>query len=128
MKQVKVIVLALMISTVANAQRHKPKVIIGIASFYSANLHHTKTSSGEFYEHEILTGASNHFKLHTLVKVTNLRNGKSVIVRINDHMHKRMAGKGRVIDVSRSAAKKLGFLSHGITRVRLEEVFRHKNE
>jgi rare lipoprotein A (peptidoglycan hydrolase) len=42
-------------------------------------------------------------------------------------MHKRMAGKGRVIDVSRSAAKKLGFLSHGITRVRLEDVFRHRD-
>ncbi len=132
MKQLRwvLIPVMVMVAAAATAQKskngaHKPKVIIGIASFYSSNLRHTKTSTGEFYEHAVLTGASNNFKLHTWVKVTNLRNGKSVIVRINDHMHKRMAGKGRVIDVSRSAAKKLGFLSRGITRVRLEEI-KHK--
>lgn len=127
MKQFAGIMLAFAILTTANAQKevsvsHKRKVIIGIASFYSTNLHDTKTSSGETYAHKNLTGASNNFKLHTWVRVTNLRNGRSVVIRINDHMHKRMATKGRVIDVSREAAKKLGFLSRGLTRVKLEEV------
>jgi rare lipoprotein A len=131
MKQFTTIALAMIILMAANAQNekivshnHRPRAIIGIASFYSTNLHHTKTSTGETYAHENLTGASNHFKLHTWVKVINMRNGKSVIVRINDHMNKKQALKGRVIDVSRSAALKLGFLSHGLTRVKLEEIIR----
>lgn len=131
MKQFIIIVLALIVLMAANAQRekivsydHRPKAIIGIASIYSTNLHHTKTSSGETYAHENLTGASNHFKLHTWVKVINMRNGKSVVVRINDHMNKKQALKGRVIDVSRSAASKLGFLSRGLTRVKIEEIIR----
>jgi len=131
MKQFIITVLALIVLMAANAQRerivshdHKPMSIIGIASIYSVNLHHTKTSSGETYVHENLTGASNHFKLHTWVKVINMRNGKSVVVRINDHMNKKQALKGRVIDVSRSAASELGFLSRGLTRVKIEEIIR----
>ena len=69
-----------------------------------------------------MTGASNNFKLNTWVRVTNLRNDKSVIVRINDRMHKKMAKKGRVVDLTRSAAKKLGFLSRGLTKVVVEAV------
>lgn len=98
------------------------KVLYGIASFYSANLDGTKTATGEIFRHSKLTAASNHFKLHTWVRITNVRNGKSVIVRINDRMHKRMAAKGRVVDLSHSAAKILGFLTKGITRVKVEEV------
>ena len=98
------------------------KTITGIASFYSSNLHGSKTSTGETYRHERNTAASNNFKLNTMVRVTNLENNKSVIVRINDHMHKRMAKKGRVVDLSRSAAKKLDFMKQGLTRVKVEEV------
>jgi len=98
------------------------KTITGIASFYSSNLHGSKTSTGETYRHERNTAASNNFKLNTIVRVTNLENNKSVIVRINDHMHKRMAKKGRVVDLSRSAAKKLDFMKQGLTRVKVEEV------
>jgi len=131
MKHFIIIVLALFVSMSSNAQKernvshdHKPISIIGIASIYSVNLHHTKTSTGETYLHENLTGASNHFKLHTLVNVINMRNGKSVIVRINDRMNKKQAQRGRVIDVSRSAATILGFLSRGLTRVKIEEIIR----
>jgi rare lipoprotein A (peptidoglycan hydrolase) len=100
----------------------KYKTITGIASFYSLSLHGTKTSTGETYKHHKFTAASNNFKLNSWVRVTNLRNQKSIIVRINDHMHKRMQKKGRVIDLSRSAAQKLDFIRDGITRVRVEEV------
>ena len=99
------------------------KTLLGIASFYSQNLEGTETSTGETFSHQNLTAASNNFKLNSWVRVTNLRNGKSVIVRINDRMHPKMAAKGRVVDLSIAAAKKIGltFLA-GLTKVKVEEV------
>lgn len=98
------------------------KVVKGIASFYSANLDGTKTATGEIFRNSRLTGASNNLKLNTWVKVTNLKNGKTVVVRINDRMHPRMKKKGRVIDLSRVAAKKLDFMEDGLTKVKLEVI------
>jgi len=98
------------------------KVISGIASFYSARLDGTKTSTGEIYRNKKFTGASNSLKLNTWVRVTNLKNGKTVVVRINDRMHPHMKRKGRVIDLSRAAAKKLDFISRGLTKVKLEVI------
>jgi rare lipoprotein A len=101
----------------------KDKGLFGIASFYSPELEGTETATGEIFEHACLTAASNNFKLNTWVKVTNLRNGKSVVVRINDRMHPRMAEKGRVVDLTLSAAKKIGltFLA-GLAKVKVEQV------
>jgi rare lipoprotein A len=101
---------------------YNPDTLVGIASFYSTNLDSTLTATGEYYTHGKLTAASNQYKLNTWVRVTNLRNGRSVVVRINDRMHKRMQAKGRVIDLSRSAAKILGFMKGGLTRVQLVKV------
>ncbi|MEI6265121.1 MAG: septal ring lytic transglycosylase RlpA family protein [Sphingobacteriia bacterium] len=98
------------------------KVVKGIASFYSAHLDGTKTATGEIFRNSKLTGASNNLKLNTWVKVTNLKNGKTVVVRINDRMHPSMKKKGRVIDLSRSAAKKLDFMDAGLTKVKLEVI------
>ena len=98
------------------------KVVKGIASFYSANLDGKRTATGEIFRNNKLTGASNNLKLNTWVRVTNLNNGKSVVVRINDRMHPAMKRKGRVIDLSRSAAQKLGFISRGLTKVKLEVI------
>ncbi|MDD2791604.1 MAG: septal ring lytic transglycosylase RlpA family protein [Sediminibacterium sp.] len=98
------------------------KVIIGIASYYSARLDGTKTSTGEIYRNKKFTGASNNLKLNTWVRVTNLRNGKTVVVRINDRMHPNMKKKGRVIDLSRVAAQKLDFMARGLTKVKLEVI------
>lgn len=98
------------------------KKIKGIASFYSKNLDGTKTATGEVFKNSKLTGASNHVKLNTWVRVTNLSNGNTVIVRINDRMHPRMAKKGRVIDLSRAAAAELDFIKKGLTKVQLEIV------
>ncbi|RWZ90291.1 MAG: septal ring lytic transglycosylase RlpA family protein [Hydrotalea sp. AMD] len=100
----------------------KPKTVTGIASFYSLNLTGTKTATGERFDNKNMTAASNSFKLNTWVRVTNLRNDKSVIVRINDRMSKHMAKKGRVIDLSRIAARKLQFMKRGLVKVRVEEV------
>jgi rare lipoprotein A (peptidoglycan hydrolase) len=100
------------------------KVITGIASFYSKNLDGTKTATGEYYRNAKLTAASNNIKLNTWVKVTNISNDKFVIVRINDRMHPRMAKKGRVVDLSRAAAKELDFMKKGLTKVRVEPLER----
>lgn len=100
----------------------KYQPITGKASFYSKNLHGTKTSTGERYDNNKLTAASNHFKLNTWVRVTNISNGESVTVRINDRMHPRMAKKGRVVDLSRIAAKKLDFIEKGITKVQVVQI------
>ena len=104
------------------------KVIKGIASFYSSNLDGTETATGEIYRNSKLTGASNNLKLNTWVRVTNLKNGKTVIVRINDRMHPAMKKKGRVIDLSRYAAKKLDFIKDGLTKVKLEVIEPPKKE
>lgn len=94
----------------------------GIASFYSSNLDGTKTATGEIFRNKKMTAASNQLPLNTWVRVTNLKNGRSVIVRINDRMHPRMKAKGRVVDLSRAAAQKLGFLKSGLTKVKVERV------
>ncbi|QEC69013.1 septal ring lytic transglycosylase RlpA family protein [Panacibacter ginsenosidivorans] len=105
----------------------KPKTINGIASFYSKNLEGTETATGETFKHAKYTGASNNLPLNTWVRVTNINNGKSVVVRINDRMHPRMAKKGRVIDLTIAAAKKIGLTSKiGLTKVSLEVI--DKNE
>lgn len=104
------------------------KVVKGVASFYSANLDGTKTATGEIFRNSKLTGASNNLKLNTWVKVTNLKNGKVVVVRINDRMHPSMKKKGRVIDLSRSAAQKLDFMKDGLTKVKLEVITPPKNK
>jgi rare lipoprotein A (peptidoglycan hydrolase) len=98
------------------------KAINGIASFYSYNLDGTKTATGERYRNALLTAASNNFKLNTWVLVTNLKNKKSVIVRINDRMHPRMKKKGRVVDLSREAARLLEFMDNGLTKVKVQPV------
>lgn len=101
----------------------KPKTIDGIASFYSKSLEGTETATGEVFKHSKLTGASNNLPLNTWVRVTNVKTGQSVVVRINDRMHPRMAKKGRVIDLTITAARKIGLTNKiGITKVSLEVI------
>lgn len=133
MKQIISVVLIIGFSVCAMAQKdtarlYKPKTVIGIASFYSTNLDGTKTSNGETYRNSKFSAASNNFALNTWVRVTNLRNNKSIKVRINDHMHAKMAKRGRVVDLSRSAAKELGFIGRGLTRVKVEEIPNSQND
>ncbi len=100
----------------------KTKPVFGMASFYSKSLEGTSTASGETFHHTEMSAASNFFKLNTWVRVTNLHNGKSILVRINDRMSKGMQAIGRVADLTRTAARELGFLSRGITKVKVEPV------
>jgi rare lipoprotein A len=91
----------------------------GIASWYGTRFHGRRTSSGERYNMYASTAAHKTWPMHTMVKVTNLINHKSVIVRIND---RGPFVRGRVIDCSYSAGKKIGLDKRGIARVKLEVV------
>jgi len=96
------------------------KNLKGVASFYSVSLDGTLTATGEKFRNEKLTAASNNLPLNTWVLVTNTKNGKTVVLRINDRMHPRMAKKGRVVDVSVRVARKLDFVDAGLTKVKVE--------
>ncbi|MBL7764745.1 MAG: septal ring lytic transglycosylase RlpA family protein [Chitinophagaceae bacterium] len=91
----------------------------GIASYYHTRFHGRKTASGEIFSNQKMTAASNRLKLGTMVRVTNLRNGKSVIVKINDRMS---AGNGRLIDLSHRAAQELCFIDQGTCKVVVEPI------
>ncbi len=89
----------------------------GNASFYSDQFHGCKTANGETFNMDKLTAAHPSLPFGTWVKVTNLRNGKDVVVRIND---RGPFIKGRIIDLSISAAKEIGIIKSGTVQVKLE--------
>ncbi|KPW29567.1 RplA family protein [Pseudomonas coronafaciens pv. atropurpurea] len=89
----------------------------GTAAYYGARHHGNRTASGEPFNQNALTAAHRQLPFGTRVKVTNLNNDKSVIVRVNDRgPHTR----GRLIDVSREAAEQLGMLRSGTAPVRVQ--------
>jgi rare lipoprotein A len=92
----------------------------GLASWYGRKFHGQKTSSGETYDMFAMTAAHKTLPIPSYAKVTNLANGKSVVVRINDRgpFH-----SGRIIDLSYAAAKRIGILAQGSGRVEVERVF-----
>jgi rare lipoprotein A len=95
-------------------------VLYGKASFYSDHFDGGPTATGEIFRQKGMTCASNNIGLGNWVRVTNLSNNKSVIVKVNDRMAPSMARKGRVVDLTRAAAKQLDFINKGITKVKVE--------
>ena len=89
----------------------------GIASWYGPRFHGKLTASGEVFNQNEFTAAHRTLPWGSKVKVTNLDNGKSVEVRIND---RGPFGKGRIIDLSRAAARALDMVKSGIAQVRIE--------
>lgn len=89
----------------------------GLASWYGSDFHRKTTASGERYDMRDLTAAHRSLPLETVVRVTNLTNHRSVLVRIND---RGPFARGRVIDVSRGAAEQLGMTKVGVVPVRVE--------
>jgi rare lipoprotein A len=100
-----------------NKKYKKTIVKYGIASFYADKFHVRQTANGEKYNRMKYTAACNVFPLNSWIKVTNLSNHRSVILKINDRLSKK---NKRLVDVSKSAAQKLGFISRGITKVKVE--------
>jgi len=89
----------------------------GVASYYHSKFQGRITASGELYDQDKMTAAHNRLPMGTRIKVTNLRNMRSIIVRVNDRLHHR---NKRLVDLSRAAASKLGYIGRGITRVKVE--------
>lgn len=88
----------------------------GIASYYSNRFQGKKTASGELFDQEKMTCAHNALPMGTWLRVTNLRNNRSVIVRVNDRLNYH---NHRLVDLSRSAAAHLGYVRRGLARVKV---------
>ena len=106
----------LMTCPILNEARAGEREEIGLASYYFEG---QKTASGEPFDSDALTGAHRTVPFGTTVRVTMLKTGKQVIVRIND---RGPFVKGRIIDVSRHAAEVLGMVGAGLARVKVEIV------
>jgi rare lipoprotein A len=89
----------------------------GIASWYGADFHGKRTANGELYDMNQVTAAHKTLPMPSLVKVTNLDNGREIIVRVND---RGPYSRGRVIDLSRRGAQLLGFEKIGTAKVRVQ--------
>lgn len=96
---------------------------VGHASFYSDKFIGKKTASGEIFSQDKLTCAHNTYPLGSKVRVTNLKNGKTVVLRVNDRLHHR---NPRLVDLTRAGATKLGFHKSGIIKVKVEFVSSEK--
>ena len=91
----------------------------GVASWYGPDFHGGRTATGETYDMHAMTGAHPTLPLPTWVRVTNLENGRSVVVRLND---RGPFARGRVIDLSRAAAEALDMVRAGTARVEVRSL------
>ena len=91
----------------------------GKASWYGPGFHGRKTSNGERFDMNMMTAAHPTLPIPSYARVTNLANGKTIVVRINDRgpFH-----SSRVMDLSKAAAQKLGFMHTGVAQVKVEQV------
>ncbi len=100
-----------------SSDEERLKIQEGVASYYGKRFHNRKTASGEIFDMRELTAAHKHLPFGTQLKVTNLKNGKEVWVRINDRLPQ---SSKRIIDLSKGAAEELEMIRDGITQVRIE--------
>lgn len=114
----------LVAAPIANATESAPveepaatRIGSGSASYYASKFHGRRTASGEAFDNAAMTAAHRTLPFGSLVRVTNIDNGRSVVVRIND---RGPFTRGRMIDVSRAAADELGLVARGHATVELE--------
>ena len=98
-------------------ERVKTTVLYGQASYYHDMFHGRLTANGEVFSQNKMTAACNSLPLGTWIKITNLKNNKSITLKTNDRLHPKTT---RLVDLSRAAAKKLNFIHAGLTRVKVE--------
>ena len=98
-------------------ERTATKISTGVVSWYGDKFHGRKTASGERYDKHELTAAHKSLPFGTKVKVTNIRNGKSVVVEIND---RGPYAKSRVLDLSQAAFSEIGHTNTGVMQVEYE--------
>lgn len=98
---------------------------VGMASWYGSDFHNRSTANGEKYDMNTLTAAHRTLPLPSIVKVTNLENGRSLILRVND---RGPYVKNRIIDVSKRSAQLLGYQAKGIAKVRVDLLEKESKE
>lgn len=106
--------------TTQGKPRTTPGVQEGLATWYGGNHHGGPTASGERFNKNAMTAAHLKLPMQTRVRVTNKRNGRSVVVRINDRGP--YGNKKRIIDVSEEAARRLDMIEAGVVPVRVEVI------
>jgi peptidoglycan lytic transglycosylase len=100
-----------------NADSQKGDILRGKASFYADFFEGRLTANGEVFDQSRLTAAHKSLKFGTIVRVTNLKNGKSIVVKIND---RGPFVAGRIIDLSKEAARQIGMIQDGVVDVTVE--------
>lgn len=104
-------------------KKDKTKILYGTASYYSNKFQGRKTANGEIFDQKKITAACNVLPLGTWIRVTNLRNKKSVIVKVNDRLHHKTK---RIIDLSKAGAIALNFVKSGLAKVKVEVLGKKK--
>ena len=107
----------------SNGKGDSSIVYYGVASYYADKFTGRKTASGASYSHEGKTAACNVLPLGTWIRVTNLKNNKKIVLQINDRLH---AKNNRLVDLTKSAAGKLGYIKSGLARVKVEVLGKKK--
>ncbi len=109
---------ALLVSTffpvISDAQAGSGHTQKGMASYYHDRFHGRKTASGQRYNRNQFTAAHKTLPLGTKLEVTNTRTGRSIVVKVND---RGPYAKGRVLDLSREAARELGMIHRGVAKI-----------
>jgi rare lipoprotein A len=105
------------------SERRQARAHGGLASYYGPGFHGEETASGEAFNQRAMTAAHRTLPLGTVVRVTNLENDRSVVVRINDRgPYGRNYRRGTIIDLSKGAAQRLRFIEDGLVKVKVEVV------
>ena len=112
-------------SPTAFAGEKSGRALNGTASWYGPGFHGRKTASGERFDQNAMTAAHRSLPLGSVVRVTNLENGRKVTVEIND---RGPYIRGRVIDLSKAAARRLGMVRDGLATVRVEVLRRPSDQ
>jgi len=99
------------------SSKNLPDALYGTASYYANKFEGRLTANGEVFSQQKMTAACNVLPLGTWIKVTNLYNGRSVVVKVNDRLHYK---NKRLVDLSKIAAKKIGYTGRGLTKVKVE--------
>ena len=99
------------------SSKNIPDALYGTASYYANKFEGRLTANGEVFTQQKMTAACNVLPLGIWIKVTNLYNGRSVIVKVNDRLHYK---NKRLVYLSKIAAKKIGYTGGGLTKVKVE--------
>jgi rare lipoprotein A len=112
-----IINLFLFVFIYSNCIAQDKNIVKGVASYYAQKFEGRKCASGEIFRQDSLTCAHKRYKFGTMLKVTNLSNQKTVIVRVNDRLPKKSK---RTIDLTKAAVKQLEFYNKGLQEVSIE--------